>query len=342
MALIALLALIISIIPSQSVWAGVMSSQSDKLTTHTKSTLSSHTISFALSASNTFATGETITADFDEDGSKFAVDGANSVIGDFDFNDGVERTILTVTGSGAPVCTGHIGTDHNDIAVGINDTTGVVTFLACADYTASGAGAVVTIEYGTAATTGGTGVNRVTNPTSAGNDIVINIGGTNGDTGAIATSIIDNDQVNVTATVTPTFTFILSSSTCALGTLTTGGVATCNYNVTTTTNATTGYATTIVEDGNLRDGLGNDINDVAGGNNVTAGTEGYGIRTTGTDGQYNAADTAITGTAKLIATDTSGPIDAQLVTVTHKAAISGTTVAGSYSHLVTLVSTGTF
>ena len=63
-------------------------------------------------------------------------------------------------------CTGH--TEVNDIAVGIDDATGIVTFTACGTFTSSSSGATINIEYGTAA--GGT--NRVTNPTAQ-NDVPI-------------------------------------------------------------------------------------------------------------------------------------------------------------------------
>jgi hypothetical protein len=334
-ALVAILALVSVFLSPNIVFAGELENEKDTMTRVKTGEASSHTFAFALSASNTFIAGETITLDFNEDGSKFVVSGATTVATDFDFYDGTERTIYNAGAS--TNCTGSVGV--NDISVGVNDTTGVVTFLACPSFAASGAGAAVAIEYGSAASTGGSGSNRVTNPTSQ-NDVYLAIGGTSGDSGGAAVSIIADDQVVVTATVNPTFTFVLSSNACALGTLTSSSVSSCNYNITTTTNSEDGYATTILEDGNLRDGS-NVITDVAD-TVVSAGSTEYGIGTSGADGQYNAADTAITGTAKTIALDASGPISAQAVTVTHKASITSAVLAGAYSHTVTLVSTGTF
>ncbi|HRZ51105.1 MAG TPA: hypothetical protein P5043_03935 [Candidatus Paceibacterota bacterium] len=329
-AVVTIMALVSLLLPANVAFAGELENEKDTMTRVKTAETSSHTIVFNLSASNTFAAGETITIDFNEDSAAgFTVAGAASAIADFDFNDGTERTIYSV-GVGAPSCTN--GTDN--IGVGIDDTTGIVTFQACTGYTASGAGAVVTIEYGTAA--GGT--NRVTNKLSQ-NDLYIAIGGTNGDSGGAAVSIIADDQVVVTATVNPTFTFVLSSNTCALGVLTSSSVASCNYNVTTTTNSEDGYATTIIEDGDLRDGSSS-ITDVADGT-VTAGATEYGIGLTGTDRSFSD-ERAITGTAQTIAADTSGPISAQAVTVTHKASITSAVLAGAYSHTVTLISTGTF
>lgn len=327
-ATITILSLLALMLPIQIAQAGEYENETDVMTRLKASTASSHDIVFDLSSGTAFDATETITVDFGEDSSYFVVDGTSSAIADFDFNDGTERTIVGVDGD----CTSHSGV--NDVAVGINDTTGVVTFEACASFTSSSSAATVNIEYGTSA--GGT--NRVTNPTAQ-NDVPIYLAGTVGDSGSVAISIISDDQVSVTATVDPTFTFVISSSSCGLGTLSTASVSSCNYNVTTTANAEDGYATTIIEDGNLRDGS-NDIDDVSDGT-VTSGSEEYGIGLTGTDRAF-ADEQAITGTALTIASDATGPISAQAVTVTHKASIASTTLAGSYAHTVTLVSTGTF
>lgn len=316
--------------------AGEYENEKDVLTRLKATTLSSHDITFNLSAGTAFDDGETITIDFGEDSSLFAVDGANSTSTDFDFNDGNERTILNVT-VGSADCTGSTGT--STVAVGINDTTGVVTFLACTSYTSSAAAATVNIQYGTAATTGGNGTNRVTNP-SAGNNKVIYLAGTVGDSGSLAVSILSDDQVVVTATVEPLFTFTISTTTCALGTLTTGAVNSCSYTATSTSNSTDGYTTTIVEDYNLRIDASNDIDDVTDGT-VTAGVEEYGILLTGDDKAFSD-ERRINATSTTIASDATGPINGQTIIVTHKASITATTAAGSYSHTVTLISTGTY
>ena len=191
----------------------------------------------------------------------------------------------------------------------------------------------------------------------------INFGGTDGgqsanynldDTmGEIGTGLSDSANYIMKAgyrqttedAVDPTFTFTISSATCALGTLSTSSVSSCNYTITTTTNAEDGYTTTIIEDGNLRDGIP-DIYDVSDGT-VTAGSEEYGASSNDADSLdiiTTAGDAAspITGTAQSVATQASGPVAADAVIVTHHASIATTTLAGSYSHIVTLVSTGTF
>lgn len=171
-------------------WATVVTDPKDTMTRQKISTSSSHTISFTLSGSETFASTETITLDFHEDDSGFTVDGSSTTASDFDFNDGTERTIVA---SGA--CS---GSPQNEVQFAVNDSTGVVTLTACSGYTASGAGATITIEYGSSAS-GGT--DRVTNPASAKSQ-TINMAGTFGDDAfTIAVPIVDDDQVSITASV---------------------------------------------------------------------------------------------------------------------------------------------
>jgi hypothetical protein len=138
----------------------------------------------------------------------------------------------------------------------------------------------------------------------------------------------------------PKFTFTISANLIDFGPLTVGSVFTDSVTVTTTTNSVDGYFTTIVEDGEFRTVDGDDINDVTDGT-VSAGSEEYGIRTSGTHGQMNGADTAILSTPQNVADYTSW-INGDATTVTFKASIAVTTVAGYYEHNVTLISTGRF
>ncbi|MBN2100477.1 hypothetical protein JW710_01085 [Candidatus Dojkabacteria bacterium] len=195
--------MVVAAVP-QGAEAAAITNMSDLMTRLEVSVTSSHDISFDMDASTSFATTETMTFDFNEDGSYWSVDGTNSAIADFDFNDGTERTIFAVN-TGAANCTGSTGAD--DVAVGIDDTTGVVTVLACGSFTASSAGATVNLEYGSAA--GGT--ERVTNPATAG-EYDLAIGGTFGDTGEIGVSIVDDDTVNVTGYIDTTLTFDIDTS----------------------------------------------------------------------------------------------------------------------------------
>ncbi len=138
----------------------------------------------------------------------------------------------------------------------------------------------------------------------------------------------------------PKMTFAVSSNSVAFGTLSTSSVSSGSITITSTTNAVDGYVTTIYETENLKTAGGADINDVADGS-VTAGSEEYGVRTSGAAGQMNGADTAIITSVQTVASHASW-INGSVVTITFKAAISSITSAGAYTHNVTLISTGRF
>ena len=142
-------------------------------------------------------------------------------------------------------------------------------------------------------------------------------------------ALIPDDILNVT----------LSGTDIDLGQLSTSDVKQGNLTITYSTNAN-GFTSTMSEDGNLRTSSGNDIDDVADGA-VDAGTEEYGFRTSGTIATQNSADTSITSSAKNIA-QASGPTPSDNITVTFKAAINGQTTGGTYSHVVTITTTGNF
>lgn len=143
--------------------------------------------------------------------------------------------------------------------------------------------------------------------------------------------------------------FTISSNTVNLGALNSASVTTGSHTIEIDTNAAGGYQVTVLEDGNLRTGGGEDINDVVGGT-VDAGSEEYGLATS-KSGQDITQDTscgpdpdnasAITGTAQSVASSTL-PIDNDVTTLCYAASISGTTIPGSYSHILTYIATGTF
>lgn len=194
----------------ENVSATNASAISDSMTRQEISIASSHTIIYTMGA-QTFAAGETITIDFNEDGAAaFSVDGASSVVGDFDVtieksSSPQELVVRAVSSDGSPDCTGF--TNPHDVSIDVEDATGIVRILACGSFTASDSGADVTIEYGTAATDNGTGANRVTNPGTAGSK-EINITSNGGDDAfALDVPIMDSDQVTVTASVDTTTTF---------------------------------------------------------------------------------------------------------------------------------------
>lgn len=167
--------------------------------------------------------------------------------------------------------------------------------------------------------------------------------GTYGDLGASpTTSTSDNYIIHAgfqAAASGVTLTAALSANSIALGSLSTGSVSSASQTLTVTTNSPTGYTTTVTEDGNLRSG-DNDINDVGDGT-VTAGSEEYGLLTSGAAGQMNSADTAITGVAQTAAS-TSTIATSEAITITYKAAVSGNTGYGTYSHTVTFTTTANY
>ncbi len=142
-------------------------------------------------------------------------------------------------------------------------------------------------------------------------------------------------------------TLSLSGNTISLGTLSTLSVASGTVTATVTTNATTGYTSTIIADGALRRSTGDAMINTDGG--IVAGDGEYGFTTSGADGQFNSSDTCIpysgastcTTSAKTYATNT-GVVSGRATTITLKAATSTTTPSGSYSQTITLITTGTF
>ncbi len=106
--------------------------------------------------------------------------------------------------------------------------------------------------------------------------------------------------------------------------------------ITATVTSDGGYVLSAQEDGNLRTGI-HDIDDVIGGA-VVAGTEGYGIRTSGDDGQQNGADVALTGIDLTIASNIGSVVGEDTI-IDFRAAIDQDSIGGDYSHIVTFTIT---
>jgi len=142
--------------------------------------------------------------------------------------------------------------------------------------------------------------------------------------------------------------FTISSTTVNLGSLsaTPKGV---ENTVTVTTNGAGGYKVTVIEDDNLCTSGADCITDVSGGT-VDASTEEYGLGTSKA-GQYFAQDTDCTNSpfnATAIdnqarqAASADAPVTDDSTTLCFATAITGATEAGSYSHILTYIATGTF
>ncbi|MEX0621933.1 MAG: hypothetical protein WD187_02995 [Candidatus Woykebacteria bacterium] len=333
----------------QQVQAAPHTTVSDTLSRLQTSTAANHTIQFDLASA--WNASETVVIDF-VDGDGFDTSGfANSEAEDYDITwEGSEKTIVANGGCAA---------DSIEITT-VNTSTDTFTFTLCAGSTASAANDTIVIEIGTHASAGGGGNDQITNATSTGSKTVTITGPTSGDSATFAVAMMSSDQVTVSATVDPTITSSLSASTCSLGTLGSGAINFCSYTNTVSTNASSGYVSTILEDGNLCSpsvaSCTNDIDDADG--DVDQGTEEYGVSSNDTTGTQDIVDStgcddsgtaenasAITGTAQVYADSgdgDAGPVSSAVTTVCHSASIAGTTPAGSYEHTVTHITTGTF
>lgn len=241
----------------------------------------------------------------------------------------------------------------------VRTSSTVLTFTAQSSGTAIAAGSEICIQIGTHATAGATGDQQITNG-SAGTTLLV-LSGTFGDSGTAAMPIIDNDQVVITATVTPTITFSISDLTVGFGTLSasqatwatgdTNGSATDTvaHTLAVATNASGGYAVTY-NGATLTSGSDTiDVASINGDANGTPGTEEFGLSIS-TDGDatiasgYNHADpdwTWVASTTTTIASET-GPTATETISARYIANIAGDTEAGSYSTTVTYIATGTF
>jgi len=103
-----------------------------------------------------------------------------------------------------------------------------------------------------------------------------------------------------------------------------------------TTNSEKGYVVAVAENHNLKSDV-TEISDVTDGK-VSAGHEEYGIRTSGSDGQMNDADTAVTETFQTVASAGS-PVNNSQTTVIYKASVDSLTPAGEYNHITTFICT---
>jgi hypothetical protein len=152
-------------------------------------------------------------------------------------------------------------------------------------------------------------------------------------------ALITNDNTTtVTASVPLFVNMAIDDTSIELGTLSTASVSTATQQYTINSNNQTGVTLQIATDGDLEDASTNTIDAVADGT-VTAGDEEYGIAVTGSsltiDPTYNSGDNAIVQSADDIASS-AGSVSNATMDITYKASIAGTTVAGSYSQVVTV------
>jgi hypothetical protein len=247
------------------------------------------------------------------------------------------------------------GTAWLGINTATNVTSQVVTFpssdlsagtLYCFNWTNS---AAVQIKSGATSSNTGTITTRTSGPANI-------------DTAGYSTASLSNDQITVTATVPSTFSFALSASSDALGTLSTSSVVTSPTPVTATlsTNAKNGWAVWMKDanTGLSSTSASSTIASTTPGTNSTlsGGTTGYNTGLTSSQvggsgtitiaapfvgtsaGQGGGLDTSL----RTAATST-GTADTAVLTIKNNVAINATAPAASdYTDTITVVGAGLF
>ena len=246
--------------------AANLTSVSDTLTDSQISVVSNHTIAFTIPAGSTgVAAAGTITVTFP---AGFAL--GSVAFGDMDLTIGGASQTLAAAAAGATW-----GATKSGQVVTFTSGTGTAT-----------AGQAIIIKIGTNATVGGTGVNRITNPTAGSYELVIAAG--TSDTGRTRVAILSN--VLVRAIVDTTFTFTvtgMATSTAVNGLTTTGSTSPTSINyakivagvpevlsqrLNVTTNARSGFTVTVQESGSLLSSNGADIDSFSNATNVNTPT----------------------------------------------------------------------
>jgi hypothetical protein len=253
--------------------------------------------------------------------------------------------------------------------------SGAVAWPNATSATASASGQTVTwtnssaqtMNTGTLYCYNWTSTAAVTTPSSANPNLTGTVATQNSsaaqiDSASYATATVSNDQITVTATVPATFSFALSGTSDALGTLSTGTVATSPTprTVTVNTNAKNGWSVWAKDSstGLASVNAAKTIASTTPGTNSTlvAGTEGYntGVTTTqaggsgsitvqtpfvgGTLGRGGGLDTSL---RTLV--NSTGTADTAVLTLNNNVAINATTPAATdYTDVITVIGAGLF
>jgi|694.fasta_scaffold00232_97 hypothetical protein len=186
-----------------------------------------------------------------------------------------------------------------------------------------------------------------------------------GDIVDVAVPIIADDQIVITATVAPTFTFVLNNNAQNLGTLSSSSVISgSGTTVTVTTNARSGWFAW-VKDSNAGLTSAAASKTIATSGTIDAspttlstGSEGYVLDvdlttdagsggTVTIDAEYNGATTSAGGTLSSSAfnpiASANGTANGDVITLIPRATIAGTTpAAADYTDTLTLVGAGNF
>ncbi|MFH1246677.1 MAG: hypothetical protein V1489_02810 [Candidatus Liptonbacteria bacterium] len=158
-------------------------------------------------------------------------------------------------------------------------------------------------------------------------------------------------DVTVTATVGASVSCNVNTGSTAFSTLTTGSVTAATPNVTSTitTNDGLGFTLSIRDTGLATSSPAYTIASTTGA--LSAGVEGYGIQATTTAGgtgtltinaiyKVSGNDVGAMKTTDTVLASSTAAVTSKNILVTHKAAISSDTQAGSYSDTITYSCTG--
>lgn len=277
---------------------------------------------------------------------------------------------LAEESSGSGACSARTYTEKPIVASGATSSQFNATLAGqVITFTSGGASATITatkcvrIRIGLNATSSsgtGPGTHQITNPTTAGSDTLTVGGGTFADSGTTDIAVIADDQVAVTATVSPSITFSLSTNSIQFGTLdaaddrfatTSGGSSssTVAHTLSAGTNATSGYVMYVKGD-TLTSGV-NTITAPAGPSATTVGSEQFGLNLSasggsgtvdtqyGTSSQYGWGATA---SVQDNVASASGTTASTTYSATYVANIASNTEAGAYTATLTYTATASF
>ncbi|HTH92966.1 MAG TPA: hypothetical protein VL576_00605 [Candidatus Paceibacterota bacterium] len=323
--------------------AASLTALSDTMSNQTISALSSHTIKFTTPTGVTAST-QTIVVTFPS-GFVFTSKTIASLSLTYGASTGLETTATLAASPGATTTWGAVFSGTSNV---------ILTLTAPTSGTYIAAGNKVILTYDST---------NSTNPSSATN-YAISIATSTGDSGSITVPIITNSQVAVTATVSQTLSFSISSNSIGFGTLSTGastyanaagtgtGSETSAHTLAASTNGTSGYTIAISGD-TLKSGSNSITALGASPTALSPGSSQFGIRATASGGT-GAVSSPFNGSSGSYGFGTTPPLSnvafatASGATATttysnfYAANISPTTPAGSYSTTLTYVATANF
>ncbi len=224
----------------------------------------------------------------------------------------------------------------------------------------------VQIKIGSNASDAGTGVSQITNPSSA-NFYVISLDTSSGDSGLVTESIITDDTVALSGTVSQSLTFSISATTLYFGTLSSGAVKFASstdtagatsevvaHTLNVSTNAASGFVLTV--QGQTLTSLQNTSNTISSIGSTAAsstpGNEQFGLRVTESGGsgvtvasKYGLATSyaydATATTSSIVATG-SGSTPTSVMSVRYLTNINPITEAGTYAANLVYIATANF